>query len=95
MLFYSCRVNYLAWPVSLAILPLSLVSSTIKPIIDAETLLFILIVAAHVASSIFPFINSFPVHHVVLPLTFVAPPVGLLVNSSSLDFALPPISLIG
>lgn len=95
MLFHSIWVNDLTRAISLTVLPLTLIPSSIQPVIHSESFLLVLIVGPHIPPTVTPPINSLPMHHIIFPLPLVASPVNLLVKTPSLYFSLLPVSLIG
>jgi hypothetical protein len=86
--------HYLSWTVALAFVPLALESSAVDPEVDPESFFLVLVVSTHVLSTIWPLVDSFPVHHVILPLSSIATPVTLAVTASAFNLALEPVAFV-
>ena len=76
----AVRVDDLAIPISLPIRPVPFEYSAIVPEVFAETALFIVFVVADVFSAVLPSISAIAMHHVVVPIALVYPPVVMPVH---------------
>ena len=62
--------------------------------VDSKPVLFVLGVYARVESSVLPFVNSFAVHHVFVPLSAEGAAVGPVVNTVARDQIIEPIAYV-
>jgi len=88
-------INYFAGTVTFAVLPLALVATTIKPVVDSVTVFLILAISPHILAAVLPCVDPLSVHHVLPPLALVASAIALLVLAPALDEPFPPVAFVG
>ena len=61
----------------LALIPEAFITATIRPCINAEPVLFIILILALIHAAVVPNVYSHPLHIVIKPFAFVASAEGL------------------
>ena len=83
-----------AFAVLTAILPLTVVLTSVSPEVHAMTMLTILDVLSLVTPSILPGVDAVSMHVVVLPLARVLAPVDPLIGATAVNFVVMPVAII-